>query len=191
MRRFTWIHCFAVLLLPGWVQAQTINCASVPLTMPLSNAILAPVASELPSSSSYLGASDGVLAQAFDEAQSVEQVLLRMRIESCKNVAKIIPAPGAVDPLDPATYKPRTQFDNAPWRFNMTQNGKRMTADEFSAWMQSRGVRVAKGITPPAPVAPVQTADMPVPVSPPGMPANAQPPPPAPATQPPLPASGQ
>ena len=27
----------------------------------------------------------------------------------------------------------------------MNQNGKRMTAEEFDAWMKARGVRVAKG----------------------------------------------
>jgi hypothetical protein len=32
----------------------------------------------------------------------------------------------------------------------MSQNGKRMTADEFDAWMKSRGVRVAKGAVPAA-----------------------------------------
>jgi FtsZ-interacting cell division protein ZipA len=31
------------------------------------------------------------------------------------------------------------------YRFNMTQNGRRMTADEFDAWMKARGIRVAKG----------------------------------------------
>ena len=55
---------------------------------------------------------------------------------------------------DPRYYKPRTEFDNTPWRFNMNQNGKNMTADEFSAWMKSRGVRVAKGAAPASPVAP-------------------------------------
>ena len=30
-------------------------------------------------------------------------------------------------------------------RFNMTQNGKRMTADDFDAWMKAHGYRVAKG----------------------------------------------
>jgi hypothetical protein len=30
-------------------------------------------------------------------------------------------------------------------RFLMTQNGKQMTADDFEAWMKSRGIRVAKG----------------------------------------------
>lgn len=47
--------------------------------------------------------------------------------------------------VDPATYKPKTQFDNTPWRFDMNQNGKRMTAEEFDAWMKAKGIRVAKG----------------------------------------------
>jgi hypothetical protein len=113
----------------------------------------APVASELVAASSPLGAPNGVLSQAYDEAQSVDQVLLRIRIESCQNVAIATPAPSVLNPNDPATYKPRTQFDNTPWRFNMSQNGKNMTADEFSAWMKSRGVRVARGSNAQAPVA--------------------------------------
>jgi hypothetical protein len=137
----------ALLLLAaaGGVQAQSTNCATVPKTMPLRASVLAPVASELVSPSEQLGIAGGVLARAYDESQSVDQVLLRMRIESCKNVAAVMPAPSVVDPLDPAAYKPKTEFDNTPWRFNMTQNGKSMTADEFSAWMKSRGVRVARG----------------------------------------------
>ena len=59
-----------------------------------------------------------------------------------------MPAPGSVSPDDPAAYKPRTEFDNTPWRFNMSQNGKKMTADEFSAWMKASGVRVARGAPP-------------------------------------------
>jgi hypothetical protein len=63
-----------------------------------------------------------------------------------------------LSPEDPAAYKPRTQYDNTPWRFNMNQNGRNMTADEFSAWMQSRGVRVARGAaTAPAAAAPAAT----------------------------------
>jgi hypothetical protein len=64
------------------------------------------------------------------------------------------------NPDDPAAYKPRTAFDNTPWRFNMSQNGKNMTADEFSAWMQSKGVHVARGAAPapvPVPVPAVTT----------------------------------
>ena len=58
--------------------------------------------------------------------------------------------------VDPATYKPKTAHDNTPWRFDMSQNGKRMTAEEFDAWMKARGVRVAKGAPKPA-AAPVPT----------------------------------
>ena len=46
-------------------------------------------------------------------------------------------------------------------RFNMSQDGKRMTADEFDAWMKAQGIRVAAGpskpaspaVPPPAPLA--------------------------------------
>jgi hypothetical protein len=31
-------------------------------------------------------------------------------------------------------------------RFEMTQHGQRMTADDFDAWMRARGIRVAKGV---------------------------------------------
>jgi hypothetical protein len=71
-----------------------------------------------------------------------------LRIESCHAMAMVMPAPSAIDPNDPAAYKPKTEFDNTPWRFDMSQNGKRMTADEFSAWMKARGVRVARGAAP-------------------------------------------
>lgn len=46
------------------------------------------------------------------------------------------PAPAArvADAKDPYAY-----------RFNMTQNGKAMSADDFDAWMKARGLRVSKG----------------------------------------------
>jgi len=38
------------------------------------------------------------------------------------------------------------------YRFEMTQHGHRMSADEFDAWMKARGIRVAKGApSKPAP----------------------------------------
>ncbi len=74
-----------------------------------------------------------------------------------KPAAKAEPvAAAAEEPADPATYKPKTQYDNTPYRFNMNQNGKRMTAEEFDAWMKARGIRVAKG--KPAGAAPAQVA---------------------------------
>lgn len=49
-------------------------------------------------------------------------------------------------------YVPKTANDNTPWRFDMNQNGRRMTSSEFDAWMKAKGIRVATGRTP-APVA--------------------------------------
>jgi rare lipoprotein A len=54
------------------------------------------------------------------------------------------PAPSA-QPSAAAGYVPRTAHDNSPYRFDMTQNGRRMTAEEFAAWMKARGIRVATG----------------------------------------------
>jgi hypothetical protein len=90
--------------------------------------------------------------------------------------ATIVPEPGAGNAvIDPATYKPRTEFDNAPWRFSMSQDGKRMTADDFAAWMEARGIRISTGV-PRTAESPAVEAD---PASPPPVlpPAEAVPPP--------------
>ena len=118
--------------------------ATAPATMPA----LAP---ELTAPAPVLGAPSGVLAQAFDETQTLDAVLLRMRIDKCRATASAAPAGQFVPGTDPASYKPKTEFDNTPWRFDMNQNGKRMTADEFDAWLTPRGVRVAKGAQPATP----------------------------------------
>jgi len=146
----------AGLAFPAAASAATSCVAAV--VAPLQSVSAAPIATELATPSGQLGVPGGVLSQAYDASVTVEQVLLRMQVESCRNLASIIPAPGVVDPANPAAYKPRTEFDNTPWRFNMSQDGKNMTADEFSAWMESRGVRVARGATPaPAPATPAAT----------------------------------
>ena len=155
MRAITIITFLLVGAAPGF--AQAVDCAATPPSTPLQPTLIAPVANPLAVSHLQLGAPGGVLSQAYDETQSLDQVLLRMRIETCQNVASITPAPSVVSPENPAAYKPRTEFDNTPWRFNMSQNGKNMTADEFSAWMKSRGVRVARGAAPAA----ASTADVP------------------------------
>jgi hypothetical protein len=152
MRKFNCLLA-GLLFAPGFAQAM--DCSSN-IAQPLRSATLAPIASELALADSPLGAPSGVLSQSANMSQSVDQVLLRIRIDSCQNMANIGPATGVANPDDPAAYKPRTAFDNTPWRFNMSQNGKNMTADEFSAWMQSKGVHVARGAAP-APVQPVTT----------------------------------
>ena len=131
-----------------------IDCTS---TLPASvgavrPTVLAPLASELAPISSQLGAPRGVLSNGFDETQSVDQVLYRLRVESCHKAASL-PAPGAAKPNDPAGYKPKTEFDNTPYRFNMTQNGKRMTADDFDAWLKANGYSVGRRVDTSAPAA--------------------------------------
>jgi hypothetical protein len=127
------------------------DCSINPVLQPssLPATALSPVASELHSRSSQLGMPSGVLTQSHDPAESLERVLLRFSIENCRNNARAsVPAPTAgavINPNDPAAYKPQTEYDNTPWRFDMTQNGKRMTADEFDEWMKARGIRVARG----------------------------------------------
>jgi hypothetical protein len=139
----------SLLLVTGGAWAQD-ACTALART-PSAPVALPALAPELTAPAAQLGAPSGVLAQAFDEAQSVDAVLLRLRIDKCR-AAAMSTTPGQFAPgMDPASYKPQTQFDNTPWRFDMNQNGKRMTADEFDAWMKARGVRVAKGATPVVP----------------------------------------
>lgn len=45
----------------------------------------------------------------------------------------------------PGAYVPLIKDDNTPWRFDMRQNGRQMTAAEFDAWMKAKGIHVATG----------------------------------------------
>ena len=148
------LFVFLLLASPLVVHAQSLNTAcgsTMQQVAPVRPTLLAPLAIELAPASTQLGNSASVLGQAFDEALSVDSVLLRIKLEGCQATAYSAPASNVGTPGDAAAYKPRTEFDNTPWRFNMSQNGKNMTADEFSAWMASRGVRVAKGAAPASP----------------------------------------
>lgn len=133
---------------------------------PTAATVLGAVSPELVAPAYRPGAHGGVLAPDVDESQSLEQVLLRIQLEGCPQLSA---AAATVDPNDPSVYQPKTEFDNTPWRFDMQQEGKMMTADEFDAWMKARGVRVARGVQPPAPAAdavPAETeAAAPVPTS--------------------------
>ncbi|WP_308427071.1 septal ring lytic transglycosylase RlpA family protein [Thermomonas carbonis] len=81
---------------------------------------------------------------------------------------------GAVDPSVPTKPAP-----DIGYRFDMQQNGKVMSADEFDAWMQSRRVRVATGKPgkpDPVPVSADAKASAPTPAAvapPPPSPVNA------------------
>lgn len=98
------------------------------------------MAKEAPSLDARHGADDVLMAAALEAGSLREQAPLRMdgmleaakRSKSAKAPAPA-PAPAAATPTD--TSK----------RFNMTQDGKKMTADDFDAWMKKNGYRVATG----------------------------------------------
>ena len=180
----TLIALAVMLSLAGTAQAQVVaNCAALGAAPVLPTA-LAPVSDELVAPRHQLGTPSGVLAQAFDESLSVDQVLYRNKLAACATFASVTPAPapgalpatpGSALPVvpgapgtpaatDPAAYVPRTEFDNTPWRFDMNQNGKRMTADEFTAWMEAKGVRVVKPRAPVASAIPVADGQAPGPI---------------------------
>lgn len=107
-----------------------------------------PAGSQPSASISVVAPEMAVTPAADPYCQSVDQVLARLRAP--------IPAAGA--------YKPLTKYDNTPWRFDMSQNGRRMTAEEFGAWMKAKGIRVATGkpAVQPAPETPPATGAPPV-----------------------------
>ncbi len=49
----------------------------------------------------------------------------------------------AAEPVPTPVAKPVAIAKNN--RFDMRQNGRAMSADDFDAWMKARGIRVAKG----------------------------------------------
>ncbi|WP_245156275.1 hypothetical protein [Agrilutibacter solisilvae] len=164
MRRTVIAAAVSLVVVSGsaWAQSAGACGALNQRALPVQPTMLAPLAPELTAPTHQLGAPTGVLAQAVDEALAVDNVLLRLKVEACLASTMPAPSPGLPSSTDPAAYKPKTAFDNTPWRFDMSQNGKRMTADEFTAWMKAKGVRVAKGaggtpVAAPAPVTPPVT----------------------------------
>src|SRR5690554_1331957 len=156
----------AVLLLAAApVLSHASNCSrAAPAAAAASVAptLLAPVAPEFVAPDYRLGAHGGVLSRGYGEAQSLDQVLLRLRVEGC-NVAMAMPQTGTTfSTIDPASYVKQTEFDNTPYRFNMTQNGKRMTADDFDAWLQANGYSAGRRVDPDAPATPDVTEVLPV-----------------------------
>jgi len=138
------------------------NCAAPPSAapLPLPATVIAPASPEFFTRNVQLGMPSGVLSQPFSSDQSIDRVILRLRVEGCQDISKALPAGGPANPNDPAAYKPQTAFDNTPWRFNMSQDGKRMTAEEFDAWMKARGVRVVKARPVAAPAPEAKPADV-------------------------------
>lgn len=124
----------AILVFSASAQAAT-DCSAIKSAVESSDSsgFLAPIAEELAPARSV-------------KSVGVDQAIARMQKQQCRSVASAAPPPAA-------------QGGGNSFRFNMTQNGKRMTADEFDAWMKAQGVRVIKSPTanaapPPAPPPP-------------------------------------
>ena len=126
---------------------QDCTVQNVPQPLPVRPTAVPSLSSELPGSGRQLGAPEGVLAYTSNEAMAVDQVLLRLRMEGCQNVSQA------------AGYVPRTKWDNSPYRFNAGGNGKKFSAAEFSAWMESKGIHVSKGAPQPMSATPAADAE--------------------------------
>ena len=141
------------------VAQASVDCSTLKPQAPAGMGALqsAPIAEELTVPSAQIGAGVG-FAQLFPEGTTVELVLARVKHNECRATAAASqPLSGAAGAYQPAPG------DAQAWRFNMTQNGKRMTADEFDAWMKARGVRVVQGPKPAEPPPPPPPAPAPEP----------------------------
>ena len=74
------------------------------------------------------------------------------------------PAPVAEAPVEDkiievVVQQPAAERDvHGALRFNMSEGERKMSADEFDAWMKANGIRVARGATPEAPAAEAEAA---------------------------------
>ena len=72
-----------------------------------------------------------------------------------KEVAKATPPP-VTDRI--VEIQPTERDGLGAYRFHMSNGEKRMSADEFDAWMKANGIRVAKGNPNAVPAKPVVVA---------------------------------
>ena len=94
-------------------------------------------------------------------ASAIDKLVSALPIASA-NAGELVPqsiAPAAPTPA----AAPATARVNTDWRFDMRQDGRTMTADEFDAWMRSRRARVATGQPgAPAPRTPLEPGSPPM-----------------------------
>lgn len=138
-----------LLLLTGAFSAHAApQCqgSAVPQPLAARPTLLVPVVAGFAIANPQLGSQRGVLATDFDQSQSVDNVLWRLQMEGCESVT----AAGQASVVNATTYVKQTEFDNTPYRFNMTQSGKRMTADDFDAWLKANGYSAGRRVDPAA-----------------------------------------
>ena len=77
---------------------------------------------------------------------------LSLGLVACATKAPVAQAPAAAPAVvEVAVAQPTAERDvHGALRFNMSEGDKKMTADEFDAWMKANGIRVARGAAPAA-----------------------------------------
>jgi predicted small lipoprotein YifL len=74
-----------------------------------------------------------------------------LSVAGCASKAPVAQAPVAPVAVVEVAVQPTAERDAlGSYRFNMSQGDKKMTADEFDAWMKANGIRVARGAAAPA-----------------------------------------
>jgi hypothetical protein len=128
------------VVLHGWIALGLLGCMAGAAHAAVDCATFKPLANRsevlhsLPIAEELAapGMSDTGLRQASSKGATVEVVLSRVQHQECLAIASA------------AANAPKPVQGGGSYRFNMTQGGKRMTADEFDAWMKAQGVRVVK-----------------------------------------------
>jgi len=132
----------------GWLLLLALSATASAGTHEACQASLPAPSSDMPISLAAGFVTPGqALPGGFDRAQSVERVLHRRQLERCRLAIAVALTPVEA-PSYIVDYDKQTEFDNTPYRFNMTQNGKRMTADDFDAWLKSNGYSVGRRAAP-------------------------------------------
>ena len=109
--------------------------------------LLGMIASPFSQAASCMAPLGNVVPAIFTSVAAPEMFAALAPEQACLTAQQLVDlsptaAPAAVVNGD---YVPKTKFDNTPWRFDMNQNGKRMTAEQFDAWMKAKGIHVATG----------------------------------------------
>ena len=91
------------------------------------------------SNSNEASAHRSILGSALQSAQPHEAAPVGQPVAGTWMAAKRKSAPAKAEPAA------ETRLADPSNRFNMTQDGKKMTADDFDKWMKKNGYRVATG----------------------------------------------
>lgn len=74
-----------------------------------------------------------------------------LALSACASRAPVAEVPVEVPAVVEVAVQPTAEKDAlGAYRFNMSDGEKKMTADEFDAWMKANGIRVARGNVPAA-----------------------------------------